>query len=67
MRSAVDTGRINVSVNNEPLTNEAVIGQFEDWRSIDLGKVNLLQGTNKIRVYSKVGGYELLSLQLKNQ
>ena len=66
VRSAVDTGRINVSVNNEPPTNEVVIGQFEDWRSINLGKVNLLKGTNKIRVYSKVGGYELLSLQLKN-
>ncbi|MDO8345986.1 MAG: cellulase family glycosylhydrolase [Cellvibrio sp.] len=66
VNAAVTTGRIGVSVNNELLAVDAAVTQSEKWQSVKLANVKLLQGTNKIRIYAKVGGYNLLSLQLKN-
>jgi hypothetical protein len=65
VRSTVETGRISVSINNAVAENEAAIAISTHWQPVKMGTVNLLQGTNKIRVYAKSGGYEFLSLQLK--
>ena len=65
VRAAVSTGRISVSINNAASANEAAIEKSDNWQSIKIGAVSLMQGTNKIRVYAKAGGYEFLSLQLK--
>ncbi len=65
VRSTLETGRISVSINNAFAGNEAAIATSANWQPVKMGTVNLLQGTNKIRVYAKSGGYELLSLQLK--
>ncbi|WP_231591649.1 cellulase family glycosylhydrolase [Cellvibrio sp. pealriver] len=65
VKSTTDTGRIAVSVNNAPSASEAAIGQSDKWQSVAVGTITLLQGTNKIRIHAKAGGYELLSLQLK--
>lgn len=63
--SAVDSGRITVSINNEMPAGETAIAKTAQWQSTVIGAVNLLQGTNKIRIYAKAGGYNLLALQLK--
>lgn len=65
VRSTVDTGSIALSVNNTSLDKNTVIGRSDKWQSVSIGNADLLQGTNKIRVYAKAGGYEFLSLQLK--
>ncbi|WP_331343868.1 cellulase family glycosylhydrolase [Cellvibrio sp. UBA7661] len=65
VKSTTDTGRITVSVNNAPSVSEAAISQSDKWQSVAVGTITLLQGTNKIRIHAKAGGYELLSLQLK--
>ena len=66
VNAAVATGRIGVSVNNELLAVDAAVAQSEKWQQMTLVNVKLLQGANKIRIYAKVGGYNLFSLQLKN-
>lgn len=66
VRAPVETGRINVSINNSVAENEVAIAASTNWQPVKMGSVNLLQGTNKIRVYAKSGGYEFLSLQLKH-
>jgi hypothetical protein len=66
VKSAVATGRIGVRVNNETLAVDAALPQSEHWQPVPLAKVKLLAGTNKIRIYAKAGGYQFLSLRLKN-
>jgi len=66
VNAPVATGRIGVGVNNELLAVDAAVAQSEKWQPVKLANVKLLQGTNKIRIYAKAGGYHLLSLQLKN-
>lgn len=66
VNSAAATGRIGVSINNEALAVDAPVAQSDKWLLTSLANVKLQQGTNKIRIYAKNGGYNLLSLQLKN-
>jgi hypothetical protein len=66
VKSAVATGHIGVRVNNETLAVDAALPQSEHWQPVPLAKVKLLAGTNKIRIYATAGGYQFLSLRLKN-
>ncbi|MCE3254037.1 MAG: hypothetical protein K0Q67_3057, partial [Cellvibrio sp.] len=66
VKSAVATGHIGVRVNNETLAVDAALPQSEHWQRVPLTKVKLLVGTNKIRIYATAGGYQFLSLRLKN-
>jgi hypothetical protein len=66
VKATVATGRLGVSVNNELLAVDTAVVQSEKWQQVKLANVKLLQGTNKIRIYANAGGYNLVSLQLKN-
>jgi hypothetical protein len=58
-------GKIAVIVNNVSAASDVNVPQSAQWQSIKLGNVQLMEGTNKLRVRAIAGGYNLLLLDLK--
>ncbi|ACE83242.1 cellulase family glycosylhydrolase [Cellvibrio japonicus] len=61
VRAAVAESRLGVRVNQVEQVEQALAASA-DWYNQVLGVVELQQGTNKVRVQTSTGGFELLSL-----
>lgn len=57
-------GKINMIVNNQNLNLEVNVPASQNYQSVTISSVKLLQGANKLRIYSKAGAYNLHSLVL---
>jgi endoglucanase len=57
-------GKISVSVNNQNLNADVNVPASQNYQSVTISGVKLLQGANRLRFYSKSGAYNLHSLVL---
>lgn len=61
-----DKGSVSVFVNGTKSVNAmplAATGDFHLWRSQELKNIRLIRGTNKIRIYSDKGGWNLKDIR----
>lgn len=58
-------GKIAVVVNNSQTASDVNIPQSTQWQLVKVGNVQLMEGINTLRVRASVGGYNLLSLDVK--
>ncbi|WP_225318837.1 cellulase family glycosylhydrolase [Cellvibrio sp. KY-GH-1] len=57
-------GKMSVSVNNQNLNADVNVPASQNYQSVTISSVKLLQGANRLRFYSKSGAYNLHSLVL---
>ncbi|PWG80497.1 cellulase family glycosylhydrolase [Pararcticibacter amylolyticus] len=61
-----DKGSVSVFINGTKSVNAmplAATGDFHLWRSQELKNIRLIRGTNKIRIYSDKGGWNLKDIR----
>lgn len=61
-----DKGSVSVFINGTKSINAmplAATGDFHLWRSQELKNIRLIRGTNKVRIYSEKGGWNLKDIR----
>jgi hypothetical protein len=51
-----------IFLNNQQVTDSAKIAQTSDWKTQSVAKLNLVEGTNTVRLKAVSGGYQLATL-----
>lgn len=64
VKAANDGGKISLLANNQTIADGVSVPASQNYQSVTISSVNLLQGANKLRIYSKAGGYNFHSLVL---